>query len=101
MTKEERTLWYDFLRDYPIKTTRQKVVGKYVVDFYCAEANLAIEVDGGGHYEEEQVLHDKKRTEFLSTFSIKVIRFTNLEVRRNFKGVCEEIDRVIKTLITP
>ena len=52
MTKEERHLWYDFLRSYPVRFSRQKVLGKYIADFYCAEAKLVIELDGSQHYED-------------------------------------------------
>ena len=58
MTKEERHLWYDFLRAYPIRFSRQKVLGKYIADFYCAAAKLVIELDGGQHYEECLGLRD-------------------------------------------
>ena len=53
MTKEEKHLWYDFLRTYPIKFMRQKIIGRYIADFYCAKANLVIELDGSRHYETE------------------------------------------------
>ena len=96
MTKEERHLWYDFLRTYPTKFTRQKVLGKYIADFYCAKANIAIELDGSQHYEDEGLINDKKRTEYLNQFGIKVIRIPNNEVNRNFEGVCIYIDSKVK-----
>ncbi len=96
MTKEERHLWYDFLKDYPIKFLRQKVLGKYIADFYCAKANLVIELDGSQHYEDEGKENDKKRTDYLKQFGIKVIRISNLDVLRNFEGVCIYIDNQVK-----
>ncbi len=63
MTKEERHLWYDFLRQYPVRFLRQKVIDNYIVDFYCAKAKLVIELDGGQHYEESIQRYDKIRTE--------------------------------------
>ena len=51
MTKEEKRLWYDFLKSYPIQFNRQKVIGNYIVDFYCKSANIVIEIDGAQHYE--------------------------------------------------
>ncbi|MDD4688836.1 MAG: endonuclease domain-containing protein [Eubacteriales bacterium] len=96
MTKEERHLWYDFLRNYPIKITRQKVLGKYIADFYCAKANLAIELDGSQHYEYEGLISDEKRTEYLKEYGIKVIRISNLDVMENFEGVCMLIDKEIR-----
>ena len=96
MTKEEKHLWYDFLCSYPIRFSRQKVLGRYIADFYCAEANLVIELDGSQHYTEEGIEYDKERTAFLAQYKIKVIRISNLDVLRNFKDVCEYIDGVVK-----
>ena len=62
MTKEERRLWYDFLRDYPVRFSRQKVLGRYIADFYSAEAKLIIELDGSQHYEDENIRKDARRT---------------------------------------
>ena len=96
MTKEERHLWYDFLRNYPEKFTRQKVLGKYIADFYCAKANIVIELDGSQHYEDEGLINDEKRTEYLKQYGIKVIRISNLDVLKNFEGVCMYIDNEVK-----
>ena len=96
MTKEERHLWYDFLRNYPIKFTRQKVLGKYIADFYCAKANLVVELDGSGHYEDVGLMNDEKRTQYLEQYGIKVIRISNLDVLKNFEGVCMYIDNAAK-----
>ena len=96
MTKEERHLWYDFLREYPVKFTRQKVLGKYIADFYCAKANLVVELDGSGHYEDVGLMNDEKRTQYLEQYGIKVIRISNLDVLKNFEGVCRYIDNEVK-----
>ena len=96
MTKEERHLWYDFLKEYPVKFTRQKVLGKYIADFYCAKANVVIELDGSQHYEDEGLVNDKKRTEYLEQYGIKVVRISNLDVLKNFEGVCMYIDNAVK-----
>ena len=96
MTKEERHLWFDFLRSYPIKFYRQKVLGKYIVDFYCAKANLVIELDGSQHYSKENELNDLHRTEYLNRYGITVIRIPNNDVMRNFTGVCQYIDDYVK-----
>ena len=96
MTKEERHLWYDFLREYPVKFTRQKVLGKYIADFYCAKANIVIELDGSQHYENDGLIDDKKRTEYLEQYGIKVIRIPNIDVLKNFEGICRYIDDVVK-----
>ena len=96
MTRQERHLWYDFLRNYPIKIYRQKAIGEYIADFYCSKALLVIELDGGQHYEEEQKLYDQRRTQKLNELGIKVIRFPNIDVNRNFDTVCMDIDTEIK-----
>ena len=96
MTKEERHLWYDFLRTYPIRFTRQKVLGSYIADFYCAQAKLVIELDGSQHYEEENLLKDARRTAFLQGYGIQVLRVANNEISRNFSGVCEYIHNVVQ-----
>ena len=96
MTKEEKHLWYDFLKSYPTKFLRQKILGMYIADFYCASANLVIELDGSEHYEPEAKIYDQKRTQFLEGYGIRVIRIPNTEVNKNFYGVCEHIDRIVK-----
>ena len=96
MTKEERHLWYDFLKTYPVRFLRQKVLGKYIADFYSAEAKLVIELDGSQHYEKEEQEKDQRRTEFLEEYGLTVIRIPNNEIYRNFSGVCEYIDAVVK-----
>jgi len=89
-------LWYDFLRSYPVKFLRQKILGKYIADFYCAEAQLIIELDGSQHYEEAGQQCDAERTAHLEQFGIRVVRIPNNEVMKNFAGVCEYIDLIIR-----
>ena len=96
MTKEERHLWYDFLRNYPVRFQRQKILGKYIVDFYCPSAKIAIELDGSQHYERSGKEKDAERTVFLQGYGITVIRIPNNAVNQNFRGVCEYIDSAIK-----
>ena len=96
MTKEERHLWYDFLKNYPIRFIRQKILGRYIADFYCAKANLVIELDGSQHYENNGKKYDKERTEYLKGYGITVVRISNSDVMRNFEGVCTYIDNMIK-----
>lgn len=96
MTPWEIKLWNYFLRDYPIRFQRQKVIDKYIVDFYCAKAHLVIELDGGGHYTEEQQEYDNKRTKILEKYGLKIIRICNVEIDNNFYNVCEYIDREVK-----
>ena len=96
MTPWERKLWYNFLRNYPIRFQRQKSIGNYIVDFYCAKAGLVIELDGGGHYTIEQTEKDNLRTKELENMKLTVLRFCNLDIDRNFSGVCEYIDLTVK-----
>ena len=96
MTPWERKLWYDFLRHYPVRFQRQKAIGNYIADFYCAKANLVIELDGSQHYEDEGLVNDEKRTEYLEQYGIKVVRISNIDVLKNFEGVCMYIDNAVK-----
>ena len=96
MTPWERKLWYDYLRNYPIRFQRQKAIGNYIADFYCAKAHLVVELDGGGHYTAEQSVKDELRTHELESLNLTVIRICNLDIDRNFSGVCEYIDLVVK-----
>ena len=96
MTKEERHLWYDFLRDHPYRFVRQKVLGRYIADFYCAKAKLVIELDGSQHYEDTSQDKDAVRTAFLEQYGLRVLRIPNNEIHRNFRGVCEYINAAIE-----
>ena len=96
MTPWERKLWYQYLCNYPVRFQRQKAIGNYIVDFYCAKARLVIELDGGGHYEEAQANADAQRTAELESMKLRVLRVCNLDIDRNFRGVCEFIDREVQ-----
>ena len=98
MTPWERKLWYEFLRDYPVRFQRQKAIGNYIADFYCAKARLVIELDGGGHYTAEQSEKDEMRTKDLESMDLTVVRICNPDIDRNFSGVCEYIDLTVKNL---
>ena len=97
MTKEERNLWYDFLKTLPITINRQKVIGNYIVDFYIASAKIVIELDGSQHYEDKGIENDAKRDAFLNGLGIKVLRYSNLDVNQRFESVCEDILNHIHT----
>ena len=99
MTKEERRLWYEYLHDYPYRFRRQVTVGKYILDFYCATAKLAVELDGSQHCEPAQLLYDEQRTAYLDSIGIYVLRFSNLDVLQNLRGVCRQIDMIISERI--
>jgi len=93
MTEEERHLWYDFLKKLPQTFHRQKVIGPYIVDFYCPAAKLVIELDGSQHYEPEGMEQDRARDAYLQSRGLAVVRYTNLEIHRKFDGVCVDIRR--------
>ena len=96
MTKQERHLWYDFLRNYPVKFYKQRIIGQYIVDFYCAGAKLVIELDGSQHYTDQGISSDEKRTQCLQKHGLLVLRFSNLDIDTNYIGVCTVIDDTIK-----
>lgn len=96
MTPWERKLWYAFLRRYPVRFQRQKAIGNYIADFYCAQARLVVELDGGGHYTTEQAEKDAIRTKTLEAMNLSVIRICNLDIDCNFRGVCEYIDLAVR-----
>ena len=91
MTKEERHLWYDFLKHLPVMVHRQKVIGPYIVDFYVADGKIVIELDGSQHYEDTGKQRDIERDAYLHSIGLKVLRYSNLDVIRNFDGVCQDI----------
>ena len=100
MTKEERHLWYDFLRSYPVRFLRQKVIDQYIVDFYCHDARLIVELDGSQHYEALNYKKDQNRTELLEKRNLSVLRIPNNEISKKFSGVCEYIDMTVKERMT-
>ena len=99
MTPWERKLWYCFLKDYPIRFQRQKCIDQYIADFYCFKAKLVIELDGGGHYDPIAESKDHERTLILQKYGLKVIRFCNLDIDKNFYGVCTVIDEEVKNRV--
>lgn len=97
MTREEKHLWYDFLKNYPVQFRRQAPFGQYIVDFYCAKAKLVVELDGSQHYQMQGMELDRERTQFLhDTYGLEVIRFSNLDVQQRFEGVCVQIDEAVR-----
>ncbi len=95
MTKEERRLWYEYLRGYPLQFRRQVTCGSYIMGFYCAAAKLAVELDGSQHYEPAEQAYDIRRTAYLQSQGIQVLRFSNTEVLQNLRGVCQAIDMAV------
>jgi len=91
MTREERHLWYDFLKALPFTVNRQKVIGRYIADFYIAQAHLVIELDGQQHGEKDHVLSDQKRDAYMKSHGIRVLRYSNADIRSRFSDVCQDI----------
>ena len=99
-TKEERMLWYNFLKNHRLQWNRQKVIGNYIADFYCSVAKLIVELDGSQHFEESGVEYDLQRSQYFNGLGIQVIRFSNLDVLNNFEGVCLEINKVLDSRVS-
>ena len=96
LTPHERKLWYLFLRDYPVKVYKQRIIGSFIVDFYCATAKLVIELDGTQHYEPQGMNYDAERSQFLMSLGLEILRFSNRDIDRDFRGVCTQIDLTIQ-----
>ena len=96
MTPQEKRLWYAYLRTYPVKVYRQRVIEHFIVDFYCPLARLVIELDGSQHYTEQGKEYDEQRTAILEQYGVQVLRFTNLDVDRHLDAVCAQIDSTIE-----
>ena len=97
MTKEERRLWYEYLHNYPVRFRRQVTSGNNILDFYCAAAKLAIELDGSQHYESAGQMYDARRSAYLEQQGIQVPRFSNSDVLYHLRGVCEVIDAAVSS----
>ena len=95
-TPAERKLWYEFLSAHAEKFTRQKPLGRYIADFYCARKRLVVELDGDSHFTDEAVRRDEKRTRSLELEGIRIVRFTNAEVMTEFEALCGRIEEALK-----
>ena len=93
VTKEERRLWYDFLKQLSVTVNRQKTIEHYIVDFSCASAKLVIELDGSQHDESKGAVSDRERDHALNQLGITVVRYSNDDINRNFDGVCADLFR--------
>jgi len=96
MTKEERHLWYDYLKQLPVTVHRQKAIGRYIVDFYIASAKIVIELDGSQHYEDTAKHADEERDAYLQSIGCRVLRYSNADVNQKFRSVCEDIYRHLR-----
>ncbi len=96
MTSQERKLWYEFLRTYPVKFYKQRIIDNFIADFYCHVARLVIEIDGSQHYEQQGQAYDEERTAILEHYGLEVLRFSNRDINTRFQAVCEQIDNTVK-----
>ena len=101
MTPQERKLWYLFLRYYPVKFYKQRIIESFIVDFYCAAAKLVIEIDGSQHYTEDGLAYDKERSAILSAHGLEILRFTSADIDLRFSDVCKQIDLCIYKRVQP
>lgn len=92
MTKQEQKLWFLYLKPHPLKWYRQRIINRFIVDFYCSQANLVIEIDGGQHYSPQALAYDKERNTILQSYGLKVLRYTNNQVDYQFDAVCLNIE---------
>ena len=99
MTSQERKLWYEFLRTYPVKFYKQRIIDSFIADFYCHAAKLVIEIDGSQHYEPLGQTRDAQRTAVLQKYGLEVLRFSNHDINTSFPAVCEQIDNTVKARI--
>ena len=93
MTQQEWNLWYFYLRNHRLKWYRQRIIDRFIVDFYCHAAKLVIEIDGKQHYTDQGIVYDTERTQGLQGYGLKVLRYTNQQLVDNFQEVCWEIER--------
>ena len=96
LTPQEHKLWYVFLRSYPVKIYKQRIIESYIVDFYCAQARLVIELDGSHHYTQQGKQYDAERSAVLRQYDLLVLRFVNNDVDHHFDAVCQQIHQTIQ-----
>ena len=99
MTSQEKKLWYQFLRTYPIRIYKQRIIESFIADFYCASARLVIEIDGSQHFTAQGKAYDQERSMIMQQYGISTIRFSNADIDRSFKDVCDQIHQVIQSKI--
>ena len=100
MTPQERKLWYEYLRTYPVKFYKQRIIESFIVDFYCAPARLVIEIDGSQHYTSQGKAYDAERSDILQQYGLQVLRFANNDIDRHFDAVCQQIHNIIQSRIS-
>lgn len=98
MTDEEKKVWYQILRGHDPEFHRQRIIGNYIVDFYCPKLKLIIEIDGYQHFYEENKEYDSKRTEYFEKLGFYVLRFENTEIKKDFENVRYIINNVCESL---
>ena len=104
MTKAERRIWYEVFRNKrfeDLRWLRQRPIANFIVDFYCAELKLVVEIDGGDHFTQAGKVYDEERTKILEGYGLTVIRFTNEEILKNLAGVHQRLLQYVTTKDPP
>ena len=99
MTPQERKLWYLFLRKHPAKIYKQRIIGSYIADFYCATAKLIIEIDGSQHFDPDGQQKDMARTAYFDSLGLQVVRYSNADINERFDRVCESLQQLLQARI--
>lgn len=98
MPMSEKILWAKLRnQQLGVKFRRQHGIGRYIVDFYCAECALVVELDGDSHYQGNAQAYDKIRDEFMRSLGLRVLRFTNRQVTENLDGVVLKISEEVNS----
>ena len=97
MTPQETKLWYQFLRTYPVRIYKQRIIESFIADFYCSSAKLVIEIDGSQHFTSQGKAYDEERSRIMNQYGIETIRFSNSDIDRQFEQVCSEIHKKIQS----
>ena len=95
MTSQERKLWFLFLKSHPLKWYRQRIINRFIVDFYCSQANLVIEIDGSQHFTDQGLAYDKERSCILESHGLTVLRYTNHQINYHFNAVCQDTENYL------
>jgi very-short-patch-repair endonuclease len=92
MTLAEKKLWYGFLRTFKYRVLRQRPIDHYIADFYCAKLKLVIELDGKHHLATAE--YDKNRSEILQLYGLRILRFSNEQLFKDYDNVCKQIGEI-------
>ncbi|GEM_PF-334045 len=98
LTPAEKKIWYGYFRDFEYPVLRQRPIDNYIVDFYCPEYRIIVEIDGDSHFTDDGKGYDEERTKILEQYGLRIIRFINEDVLQNLESVVYRIEEAIKYL---